>query len=163
MSKRIVVLGLGNILMKDEGIGVHAIRELEKLQLPENVELIDGGTAGLAAFASLKDVEKLIIIDALKSGRTPGTIYRFHPKDLFNNSSAHALSLHQIGVLETIAILEKTGNLPKGIVIVGIEPKEIAWGTELTNDIRDKMPDIIDIVLKELNLSVGAASWRRTY
>ena len=151
MSEKIVILGLGNILMKDEGLGVHAVGELAKQGLPENVEVVDGGTAGLGAFAPLNNVEKLIIIDALKAGKAPGTIYRLQPKDLSNNSHSHTLSLHQIGVLETIAIFEKTGDLPREIVIIGVEPKEIALGTELTDEIKNKLPDVVKAIQKEID------------
>ncbi|RKY35126.1 MAG: Ni,Fe-hydrogenase maturation factor, partial [Candidatus Duberdicusella sinuisediminis] len=75
MYKKIIILGLGNLLYKDEGIGIHLIRELEKMKLPPNLELIDGGVGSLDILLSLENIDKLIIIDALKGGGAPATVY----------------------------------------------------------------------------------------
>lgn len=149
MSEKIVILGLGNVLMKDEGIGVYIVEEIEKRNLPDNVEVIDGGTASLDIFLSLKDIHKLIIIDAMKGGEKPGTVYRLYPGDLLATSKSQ-VSLHQINLVDTLALNEKMGNVPEETIIIGIEPKEIDWGLGVTSDIKRKIPTIIDIVLREV-------------
>ena len=149
MCKKIIVLGLGNILLKDEGVGVWIAEEIAKRSLPENVEVIDGGTASLDIFISIKDVEKLIIIDALRGGEKPGTVYRLHPEDLPAISDSY-MSVHQINILEELSIAQKTGNTPQETVIIGVEPEEIDWGLGVTANIKRMFPEIIDIVLKEV-------------
>jgi len=148
LSKKIVILGVGNILLGDEGVGVHVAKEIEKRELPENVEVIDGGTASMDILSSMKDVDKLIIIDALRCGETPGTVYRLHPEDLLASLDSY-VSLHQINVLEGLILARKTGNAPKETVIIGIEPEKIDWGLGVTPEIDKKIPDIINIVLEE--------------
>ena len=160
MGKKIVILGLGNILLKDEGIGVHIAQELGKRSLPKNIEVIDGGTSSLDILLSAKNVGKLIIIDALRGGEKPGTIYRLCPKDLpcfsasGQNKSARAgnyVSVHQINLLEALTIAEEAGNAPQETVIIGIEPKEIGWGLGVTSGIKQKTAKIINTVLKEVS------------
>ncbi|HDY87200.1 MAG TPA: hydrogenase maturation protease [bacterium] len=155
MCKKIIVLGLGNILLKDEGVGVWIAEEIAKRSLPENVEVIDGGTASLDILISMKDVEKLIIIDALRGGEKPGTVYRLHPEDLPAISNSY-MSVHQLNVLEGLILAKKTGNAPQETVIIGVEPKEIEWGLGVTSEINKKIPDILNIVLEE----VGNACYR---
>ena len=155
MCKKIVVLGLGNILLKDEGVGVCVAEEIAKRSLPENVEVIDGGTASLDILTSMKEVDKLIIIDALRGGEKPGTVYRLHPEDLLTPSDTH-VSLHQMHVLEGLSAAEKMGNAPQETVIIGVEPEEIDWGVGVTSTVKRKIPEITDIVLQE----VGNACYR---
>jgi len=143
LSKKIVFLGLGNILLKDEGIGVHIIQELEKCSLPENCELIDGGTAGLDCLPPINEIEKLVIIDAIKGHKAPGTIYSLRPEHLIEDSSCEALSLHQVGIIELLSMAKKAGSLPGEVIIIGVEPKEIGWGLELTDCLKQKVPAII--------------------
>ncbi len=149
MYKKVVILGLGNILMKDEGVGVHVAREVEKRELPDYVEIIDGGTASTDILASMGGVDKLIIIDALKGGEKPGTVYRLYPEDLPVPSESF-VSLHQIDVLLGLSLARKTGSTPKETVIIGIEPKEIDWGIGLTPEIDKKIPGIVDNILGEI-------------
>lgn len=150
MCKRIAVVGLGNILLKDEGIGVWIARELKKKRLAEHIEIIEGETAALDIFHSFKNnVKKIVIIDALLGEGKPGTINRLLPEDLVNVSGT-CVSLHQIDFLETLAVLEKIGAPTHEIVIIGIEPKEITWGIGVTPEIKKKFKDIIDMVLKEV-------------
>ena len=148
-SKKIVILGVGNILLGDEGVGVHIVEEIEKIGLPENVEVIDGGTASIDILISMKDVDKLIIIDALKGGEKPGTVYRLHPEDLLASLDSY-VSLHQINVLEGLSLARKTGNAPQETVIIGIEPEKTDWGLGITPEIDKKIPDILNIVLEEV-------------
>ncbi len=149
MSEKIIILGLGNILLKDEGAGVYVAEQIEKMSLPENVEVIDGGTASMDILMSMKDVKKLIIVDALRGGEKPGTVYRLYPEDLFSAPDSY-MSLHQINVLEGLILSKKTGNAPQETVIIGIEPKEIDWGLGVTPDIKRKIPDIINRVIEEV-------------
>jgi hydrogenase maturation protease len=145
---RIVIVGVGNLLMKDEGVGIHVIQELEKTALPEDVKLIDGGTSpDLIAYTRAGD--KMIIIDAAKAGGEPGAVYRFKPEDLTSERPELA-SAHQMGVVENLALMSFTGNKPKDVVIIGIEPAEIEPGMELSAAIQQKMPKIIEVVIKEI-------------
>ncbi|MBN3038195.1 MAG: HyaD/HybD family hydrogenase maturation endopeptidase [Candidatus Omnitrophica bacterium] len=151
-SKKISVLGLGNILLKDEGFGIHLIRRLQRLSLPDHIELIDGGTCGLDALALFAGSDKLIILDAIAHYGKPATIYRISAEDLLDDPLTAVLSLHQVGALETISIAKKTGKLPPKTVIIGIEPKQITWGLDLSKEIAQKVPQVIDMVLKEIGI-----------
>jgi len=151
LSRKTVILGLGNILLKDEGIGVHVIKELEKKGLPQTLEIIDAGTSGLEIIPSIKDTDTLIIIDAIKTDKAPGTVYRLKPEDLPLDPNIKSLSLHQIGVLESLSIVKNLGKLPREVIIIGIEPKEISLGLELSQELKQKIPDIVNIILKEIH------------
>lgn len=147
-EKRIVILGIGNLILRDEGVGVHAVRELEGRDLPRGVEVIDGGTATMELLPVIQEAEGIIVIDALKGGGEPGTIYRVCPDDLMAETE-RLLSLHQVGLLEVLGMARQLGGDPQ-VVIIGVEPKEISWGMELTPEVEAKLPQVIETVLAEL-------------
>ncbi len=152
MLAKTVVIGVGNLLLKDEGIGIHVAHALQKLDIPQGVEIIDGGTSpDLIAYSEAGD--KLIIIDAAQAGGEPGTIYRFHPND-WTSASAATFSAHELGVEQSLKIMSLIGNEPEEIVIIGIEPKEIGWGTELSPELEQKVPEIVKVVLREIGLKI---------
>lgn len=139
-------MGMGNLLLKDEGVGVHVICALkEKNDLPENVELVDAGTAALDVLQMLSDVDKLIVIDAVKGGCEPGTLYKFKPSDI-RSANRTITSLHQLGLIEALSIVERLGKALNDVTIIGIEPKEIEIGLELSSEIAEKIPKIIQLV-----------------
>ncbi len=145
---RIVIIGVGNLLLKDEGIGIHAVKALQEIDLPADIRLIDGGTSpDLIAYTRAGD--KVIIIDAARAGGEPGAIYRFKPEDLAEEKAALA-SAHEMGVLENLKLMTLSGNEPQDIIIIGIEPGEIDFGTELSPELEKKLPKIVEIVLKEI-------------
>ena len=146
---KITVLGIGNILLKDEGIGVRAIEHLKEYDLPKQVELIDGGTATASLFPIFAETDHLIIIDAVKGKMPPGTIYRLGSNDLMPPKGA-SISLHDLGLLEALDMAKKIGKAPKSVVIFGIEPKEINWGMELSPEINKKLPQIARLVIEEI-------------
>ncbi len=148
-KKQIVILGVGNILLKDEGIGVCVAKEMEKLKLPDNVRVLDGGTLGIDLLNLIEDADKLIIIDAVKTGAEPGAIFRFRPEDIETITKAPKTSLHQIDLYETLKIAKLMEKYPETIVI-GIQPKTMEWGMELTPELSEKIPEIIKCVLEEL-------------
>jgi hydrogenase maturation protease len=147
-----LVLGVGNILLKDEGIGVHLVREMLKLALPANVEIIDGGTAALDVLIARPGLDKLIVIDAVRAGEEPGTIYkaRFKSAEFFGNQEQPKISLHQVDLLEALAIAEKLNCSPQEIVIIGVEPAELNCGLELTEQVKQKIPEIVNAVFEEI-------------
>lgn len=146
-TPRVVVVGVGNLLLKDEGIGIHTVKSLQEMDLPPDVKLIDGGTSpDLIAYTEAGD--KLIIIDAARAGGEPGTIYRFLPEDLSQNGGI--LSTHELGVEQNLRLMSLTGSRPGEIVIIGIEPGETGWGTELSPELQQKVPEIVKVVLKEI-------------
>jgi hydrogenase maturation protease len=153
---RVLVLGLGNVLLKDEGVGVHVVEKLQELTLPCNVEVIDGGTASLNALLTAHAIEKLVVVDALRAGKEPGTIYQARLRGEDQNrlerifGSDTKVSLHQMGLVDALAVVEKMNCAPKEIVIIGIEPDKIDWGLELTDQVKQKVPEMINLVLKEI-------------
>lgn len=157
-TANVLVLGLGNILMTDEGVGVHVVQRLQKFALPENVEIIDGGTAGLDILLSRQKPYRLIIIDALKAGQKPGFLYKIRFKtgeknkfsQIFDNNLSK-LSLHQVGLIDALNAAERLNCQPEKIVIIGVEPDQISCGLELTESVKQKVPEIIKIVLEELD------------
>jgi hydrogenase maturation protease len=147
-EKRIVVLGIGNVILQDEGVGVHAVRELEGRDFPPHVQVIDGGTALMDLLPVIQEAARIIVIDALKGGGEPGTIYRVTPDDLTADTE-RPLSLHQVGLLEVLGMARQLGGDPQ-VVIIGVEPQEISWGMELTPEVEAKLPRVVETVLEEL-------------
>jgi hydrogenase maturation protease len=145
---RIVVIGVGNLLLRDEGIGIHAVKALQEIDLPPDVKLIDGGTSpDLIAYTRAGD--KLIIIDAARASGKPGAIYRFRPEDLAGPKGV-LTSAHEMGVVENLNLMTATGNEPRETVIIGIEPGEIDWGTELSNILQKRLPEVVKVALREI-------------
>lgn len=147
--KKIVVLGVGNELLSDEGVGVTVAKKLLKMNLPAEVEVIEGGTEGFGLLHIITQTDNLIVIDSVKGGGLPGSIYKFNIEDTANFPDLYKTSMHQIGILEVINLSSLVGKTPKTTVI-GIEPKTILSGMELSAEIRAKIPKVIEIVLDEI-------------
>lgn len=147
-NKRTLILDIGNLILKDEGIGVHVVRTLEEKKLPPEVDLVDGGTATMDLLSVIYESERIIVIDALKAGGEPGTIYRCLPEDLMG-ASDRPLSLHQLGLLDVLGMSRQLGG-NAAVIIIGVEPKEISWGLELTEELQAAVPKVIKAVKKEL-------------
>ncbi|MGA7677796.1 MAG: HyaD/HybD family hydrogenase maturation endopeptidase [Dehalococcoidia bacterium] len=148
-SPKITVLGIGNLLLKDEGVGVHMVQKLTGIVDDANVNIIDAGT--YPDFLSLVDdsTDKLIIIDAVKAGNKPGTIYRLTLDDL-DLDSVPPISLHDIGVSDSLKMMALLNRQPKSMVVIGIEPKTIDFGLEPSPEVEDKLSEMIKLVLQEI-------------
>jgi hydrogenase maturation protease len=144
---KILVVGIGNLLCRDEGIGIHVIQQMENMKLPGHIELLDIGTSTMDLISYLNEVKKLIVIDAMRAGGKPGTIYKCKPEDLIPKGE-ESVSLHDIGVIETLSMAKKMGMAIE-TVIIGVEPQIMDWGMELTEAVKNKIPLIIEAVLRE--------------
>jgi hydrogenase maturation protease len=149
-NKDILILGIGNILLKDEGVGVHVVNKLKEIPLPNNVEVIDGGTAGLDLTDFIANRKKVIVIDTVKAGDKPGTIYRLTEKNL-NLKPKAIMSFHEIDFMHALYLSEVMGIKPEETIVIGIEPKDMSDSTELSPEIEARIPRIIEVVMKELN------------
>jgi hydrogenase maturation protease len=154
-TKRILVLGVGNLLLRDEGIGIRVIEKLQsEYTFSPNVELMDGGTLGLRLLDPISQADHVIVVDAVQNGRSPGTLYRL-PADELQKKVTFKNSLHQLDLLETLAYAEMMGNRPGG-VIVGVEPEDISpWGLELTPVVAARLQEMCERVLEEIAAAGG--------
>lgn len=152
LNKKILVLGIGNDLLKDEGIGVHVVREMKEIGLPKEVKLVEGGVAGIDLLEDIMEAEKLIIVDAMDASDQPGSVFCFKPHevDLLLNKSK--TSLHQVDLFDTLKIARFLDCYPE-TVIIGIQPKDLEWGIEPTPELVSKIPVIIDIVLRQMDIN----------
>jgi hydrogenase maturation protease len=157
-SRKILILGVGNILYADEGVGVRAVeRLLETYDFSDNVTLMDGGNLGMRLMQPLMDSDYCIVLDAVLGGDQPGTIYRFTGDDL-RKSLAFKDSMHQSDLVDTLIYCELVGKRPETVVI-GMEPYDFKnMSVELTDVVADRLPAMLDIALKELAEAGGVAT-----
>ncbi|MCM8612970.1 HyaD/HybD family hydrogenase maturation endopeptidase [Accumulibacter sp.] len=154
---RVVVLGVGNVLLSDEGLGVRAIERLQRAhRLPPGVEVIDGGTSGMELLEQLEGIDALIMVDAIRAGAPPATPIRLAGNALpvFFRTR---LSPHQVGLCDVLASLELLGRSPRHICILGLQPQSLALGMELSREVEEGMPALLDMVTAEL-ASLGLAA-----
>ena len=153
--KKILVLGIGNLLLRDEGVGIHVVQELNfRYRFSENVTLVDGGTLGSRLIGVMSDCDELIVVDAVKNGGAPGTLYRLEGADL-NLKTLTKNSLHEASFLETLLQCQILGYHFK-TVIIGIEPEDISpWSDALTSTVKNKVPGLIKMVLEEVTRARG--------
>lgn len=148
MPGALLILGIGNTLSGDDGLGVHAIQALRRPEilagLPPDVELLDGGTAGLALLPAISDARALVIIDAVDVSAEPGSVHVLTGADLY--ASLVRLSVHQAGAADLLAAARLTGTLPKLVVIAGIQPATIAAGVELSPAVAAALPALLKVV-----------------
>ena len=151
-AMKTVVVGVGNLLMGDEGVGVHIVERLKHLPLPSDVVVVDGGTQFWGDEEILNGAKKLIVIDAVLGGGTPGTIYRFGLDELEDETEGLRLSCHDMGLIEKLRLMQLAGVQPRQTVIIGVEPAHVEYSTSLSKEVESKVPEIIDVVMTELTL-----------
>jgi len=148
--KDTVIIGIGNILLQDDGVGVHVIKQLENEKLPSTIELVDGGTSTLDTLGFFLDYNKVIVVDCLRAGLEPGTIYKIKPEDIKNYKKEN-LSIHDVQILDVVKMANMLNKYPE-VVIFGIEPEKIAVDLQMTEIMVSKIPEIILNIKKELNI-----------
>jgi hydrogenase maturation protease len=152
---KILVLGIGNILLRDEGVGVRVIERLQQMDLPSSVEVVDGGTSGADLLDVLSEREKVIVVDAIDTGGTdyadmqPGETIRLEADQLAPPDTPD-ISLHDLGIGETIQMTKMLNCAPDSVVIIGVKPKDLTPGLELSSTIEQVIPMIIKQVLKDI-------------
>jgi len=149
--KPILIICLGNPLMRDEGIGIHLASELT-IHLSDNpdVEVMELGTGGFSVIHAIAGRDKIIFVDCAIMGQTPGLIHRFKPEQVHSEKVRMRYSLHEGDLLNTLELSRSLGQCPDDIVIFGIEPKEIAPGESLTNELEKNIQQYVQTILKEL-------------
>lgn len=146
----ILVLGLGNTIMTDDGFGVRAVEALaSRYRFPAGVQLLDGGTLGLDLLPYLEGIERLLIIDALQMDAAPGAVFRLAGEEV-PRAFASKLSVHQMGVQDLLAVSELMGHLPGELAVWGVQPESIEMGTELTPLVAAAIEPVVAGVLEEL-------------
>lgn len=150
----ILVLGLGNPLRKDDGVGPRVIEELEAQGLPEGVAALDGGTGGLDLLQVMEGWEQVVIVDAadIDAGReriAPGEYVRFTPEQARLIESPHTFSLHHPGLADVLALAHALDQPLPSIVIFGVRPKDVGWGEGLSPEVEARLPALISAVLGE--------------
>ncbi len=152
---RTVVLGVGNLIMGDEGAGVRCVERLEATgALPADVAVIDGGTSTHELLGDLEDLDLLVIVDAVATGGAPGSLVRLED-DHIPAAFSHKLSPHQHGINDLLAALRLLGRAPKRVVLHGITPAVIALGLELSPEVDAALPALAARVVAEV---AGAAA-----
>lgn len=143
--KKTAVLGIGNILLRDDGVGVRVVENLQaKGSLPQVVELIDGGTSTIDMLGFFLTCERIIIVDSLAGGHPPGTIYRLTPEQL-GTFTKFDVSLHDVQILDLVQMSGMLGKTPE-VTIIGIEPEEITESMELSPKIAALLPHLMELV-----------------
>ncbi len=146
----ILVLGLGNSIMTDDGFGVNVVNALSsRYHFHGKIRLIDGGTLGLDLLPHLEEVESLLIIDALDMRDKPGSIFRLEGEEV-PRAFASKLSVHQMGLQDLLAVAELQGHVPTRLVVWGVQPASIEMGTELTAMVASAVEPVMQKVLGEL-------------
>jgi len=150
----VAIIGIGNILCCDEGIGVHVINELRQIDLPSYLDITDCGTSGIAVIEAMDGTQKAIIMDAVAMDGEPGTIYRYDLNDLLQmgDKLVSFVSFHQFDLLSTFQLADQTTvyKLPPELVIIGIEVKSLEDSWQLSEEVNQVVPAIIELVKQEI-------------
>lgn len=150
-TEHVMILGVGNILLSDEGFGVRVAEALdERYDFPDNVSVIDGGVLGINLMGIMSEADQLIVVDVIRNGGQPGDLYRIDGEAIPERIRAKN-SLHQIDFLESLTLCQALGKVPE-TVIVGVEPRDIeTLSVDLTAATADRIDDGIQMVLAELD------------
>jgi len=148
--KKTLVLGVGNLLLSDDGVGVHVIQRLQAAHpFPEEVQVVDGGTCGLDLLQFLEGIERLIIIDAARLGEPPGTVARMEGDQVPAFLSLKT-SLHEIGLPELLFTAKLTDIYPQEVVVLAVQPESIETSLKLTPAVAARVDELVEMVIGEV-------------
>lgn len=162
---RTVVLGLGNPLMGDDGLGLAALTRLrEEYEIPEMVFLVDGGTWGMNLLPLVESAEDLVLVDAINTNEVPGSVIRLE-RDELPRYFAHKLSPHQIDLREVLALAEWRQTLPRDLVALGIQPLAVEMGEGLSLPVMNALDELVELVVEHLETRghICVRRWTRTH
>jgi hydrogenase maturation protease len=169
-TKKILVIGMGNVLMQDEGIGVRAVEALEqRYRIPAGVEVVDGGTTGMELFEPMREADILLIADAVNTGAPYGTLVRI-ANDEIPAFFQTKLSNHQLGVSDLLALLKLKGEMPEQVIIIGMVPHSLENRLGLTPEAEKGLQEMLRMLVEELailgielepRVHRGAGHWQR--
>ena len=136
-----LILGIGNTLLQDEGVGVHVIDYLKQSrELPANVTLVDGGTLSFSLVANIEDADNLIIIDAAELGEAAGTIRCMENEHMDSFLGGIRRSVHEVSLLDLMDMARLTGFLPRQRALLGIQPEVVDWGEQPSAKVQAAIP-----------------------
>lgn len=150
MRPTTLLLGLGNPLRGDDGVGPRLVEELAQRGLPEGVTILDGGTGGLDLLQVLEGWRRVVVVDAADVGREPGQFVRFIADQVRLAESADSFSLHDAGLAEALALADALGQALPEMVIFGVQPADVGWGEGLSPALEAVLPTLADAVLEEV-------------
>jgi len=149
-SKTILVLGVGNLLMGDDGVGIHVVRELEGMKWPPNVRIEDGGMGGVTLISLWEDADYVILIDAADMRKPAGACVVFSPEDVRSVKKDDRFSLHHTDLLGLLDLMRTVSLKTPLVRVIGVQPQEIEWRDQLSETVRCKIPAIISLVQEEI-------------
>lgn len=160
--RNVLILGVGNLLMTDDGFGVHVINALREIPFPPNITLVEAGIVSHQLLPDFHAADFLIFVDAVEAGDKPGSIFRFRPEDMRFMTNIKA-SLHDMSLIDVLNMTELTGNRPETIIIA-VQPKDVkSCSMELNDEIKAVIPRVIELVIEELKKrGVLADDWQPT-
>ena len=146
----VLVLGLGNILMSDDGFGCKVVETLQRdYRFPDGLRVVEGGTLGLDLLPQLEGVDKLLVIDALQMGAAPGELFRLEGEEV-PRAFANKLSVHQMGLQDLLAVAQLQGHLPQQLLVLGVQAESVDVGLEMTPAVYASLPRLVNAVVAEL-------------
>ncbi|MCR5756419.1 MAG: HyaD/HybD family hydrogenase maturation endopeptidase [Selenomonas sp.] len=149
-KNEVTILGIGNVILRDEGFGVRVAEYLDKHYVfPDTVQIVDGGTLGIELTQYVTGTEKLLVIDSINGGAEPGTTFRFHNDDVMEHFQ-DKLSAHEVGIQDVLGLLTVTGHKIPEVVVIGAQPYDVEAGVELSAGMMKLMPQMVEQALQEL-------------
>ena len=149
-AAKTLVIGVGNLLLSDEGVGIHAAQRLiREFNLPEEILVLDGGTLGLDLLYYLEGIENLLIIDAVLMDKEPGTLIRMVDDEVPSYMS-FKMSPHHIGIPDMLFAAKLKGLYPPNVVLLGVQPGVVELGLELSEPVANQLDPLLERILKEL-------------
>jgi hydrogenase maturation protease len=154
-ASRIVVVGIGNTIRTDDGVGVHALERLRRdPRLPADITFVDGGTLGLELLAYVSDSTHLLLLDAIDVGERPGTMIRMTQEEL--RGLPCAASVHQVGLADLLATLPLVSTAPRETVLLGLQPANTDWGTSLSPQVGASLASLVEAAVTQLERWQGS-------
>ncbi len=151
-DNQITLLGVGNILLQDEGLGVHAVNKIkDEYNFSPSINIIDGGTMGMELLSYMEGTDYLLVVDAIDGGEEPGFMYTFTHEDT-DRYMSDSISVHEVGVQDILRIRALQERPFSDVVIMGIQPQSLELGLEVTETIQAVLPLLEESILNQLRL-----------
>ena len=150
MGPSVLILGLGDILLQDEGVGVRVVEQLQRqYRISGAVEVLDGGTAGMSLLEHIRNRDHLIVVDAVRTGQAPGTVITLNGEEVpaFFQSR---VSPHQMGLADTLAVLDLMGEKPADVTVIGVEPQDLDVGLELSDLVSTRVGELVERLARKI-------------